>query len=90
MAKKCYPNTKKSRSQITSGPGTYNLKDRNGKTVYTGMSKNVKQRVKQHHYDKSKHFASVCVTPTKTRKEANQLENRRLKQHKPPENKMSK
>ena len=89
MVKK-YPNTKKSRNQLPEEPGGYNLKNRQGKTIYTGMTNNLNRRVKEHHYDKSKQFSSVTITPTKTKAQANQLENKRLASRKPPLNKKKK
>lgn len=82
-----HPNTKKGRSKIPSKPGAYNLKDRNGHVVYTGMTKDLNRRVKEHHYDKSMHFAKVSITPTKTKSSADKIEDRRLKSRKPPQNK---
>lgn len=80
---KKYPNSRKRRNRIPQSAGAYNLKNRKGKTVYTGMTKNLRQRIKQHHYDKSKHFSHFTVTPTKTKAEANKIENNRLKRKKP-------
>ncbi|MFX1394821.1 MAG: GIY-YIG nuclease family protein [Promethearchaeota archaeon] len=84
---KTYPNTKKSRNLIPKKPGAYNLKDKSGKVVYTGMTKDLNRRVKEHHYDKSKHFASVSITPTRSKSKAKTIEKRRLKSNKPSENK---
>lgn len=88
--KKTYSNTNKSRNQIPKKPGAYNLKNRQGKTTYTGMTKNLNRRIKEHHYDKSKHFTSVTITPTKTKIQANKLENKRLSSKKPAYNKTKK
>lgn len=84
---KTYPNTPKGRRQIPSKPGSYVLKDRNDKTLYYGETKNLNRRIKEHHYDKSKHFSLVSVTPTQTKSQARKLEDRRLQQKKPPLNK---
>lgn len=88
--KKTYPNTKKNRSQIPKSPGAYNLKNRQGQTVYTGMTKNLNRRIKEHHYNKSKHFSRVAITPTKTKGQANRYEDRRLSNKKPAYNKKKK
>ena len=88
--KKTYPNTKKSRNQIPKKAGAYNLKNQQGKTTYTGMTKNLNRRIKEHHYDKSKQFASVSITPTRTKAQANKLENKRLSSKKPTQNKKKK
>lgn len=89
MTKK-FPNTKKGRSEVPKKPGVYNLKDRGGKTVYTGESKNVHRRIGEHHRDPKKRFASTTVTTTRTKTEANRLEDKRLSRKKPPQNKMKK
>ena len=88
--KKTYTNTRKSRNHIPKSPGVYNLKNRQGKTVYTGMTKNLNRRIKEHHYDKSKHFAGVAITPTKTKAQANKIEDIRLSNKKPAHNKKKK
>jgi len=85
-----YPNTKKGRSEIPKKPGAYNLKNRQGTTVYTGMTKNLNQRIKQHHYNKSKHFMSVIVTPTKSKNRAKQVERNRFSNKKQKYNKKKK
>ena len=85
--KKTYSNTKKSRREIPKSPGAYNLRNKSGKVVYTGMTKNLNRRIKEHHYDKTKHFASVSITPTRTKSKAEAVEERRLKSNKPKENK---
>lgn len=86
MVKK-YPNTPKSRKKIPSRPGAYNLKNLKGKTVYTGETKNLRRRVAEHNRDKSKHFSHVTITPTTSKTKAKQVEKKRLKNSKPPENK---
>ncbi|UYP46500.1 hypothetical protein NEF87_002785 [Candidatus Lokiarchaeum ossiferum] len=90
MTSKTYSNTKKSRSKIPKSPGVYNLKSKSGKTAYTGMTNNLNRRIKEHHQDPSKHFSKVSVKTTKTRAQANSIENRRLKNNKPSGNKMKK
>ena len=82
-----YPNTPKSRKKIPSRPGAYNLKNKKGKTVYTGETKNLKRRVAEHNRDKNKRFSHVTITPTPSKTKAKQVEKKRLKSHKPPENK---
>jgi len=79
---KTYKNTPKGRSKLPSKPGAYNLKNRNGKTVYTGETKNLNSRIKDHHYDKSKHFSYITITPTKSKQRAEKIEKKRLKYHK--------
>lgn len=87
---KSFSNTKKGRSEIPKKSGAYNLKNSQGKTVYTGMTKNLNQRIKQHHYDKKKHFAAASVTPTKSKAKAKQVEKKRLSNNKPKYNKKKK
>ena len=89
MTKK-YSNTPKGRAKIPKSPGAYNLKSRNDKTVYTGETKNLQRRVKEHNRDPNKHFSTVTVSPTKTKGQANKIENRRLAQSKPKYNKTKK
>jgi len=86
MAKK-YPNTPKSRKKIPAKPGVYNLKDRMGRTIYTGHSKNVRRRVSEHNLDKSMHFSHVAVTQTRSKSKARQIESNRLNNKKPTKNK---
>jgi len=84
---KTYKNSPKGRSELPSKPGTYNLKNRNGETIYTGMTKNIKRRIKEHHYDKSKHFSYITFISTKSKQQAKKIEKKRLKYHKPLLNK---
>ena len=86
MVKK-YPNTPKSRKKIPSRPGAYNLKNKKGKTVYTGETKNLRRRVAEHNRDEKKKFSYVTITPTPSKAKAKQVEKKRLKSSKPPENK---
>lgn len=87
---KTYNNTQKGRKNIPTTPGAYTLKDRKRKEMYQGMTKNLNRRIKEHHYDKTKHFAFVSITPTKTKVQANKIENRRLSNKKPTYNKKKK
>ena len=87
---KTYKNTSKGRKEIPSVSGTYNLKNREGKTIYTGMTKNLNRRIREHHYDKFKRFSYVSITPTKSKNVAKLIENRRLKARTPRLNKMKK
>jgi len=87
MGKKTYPNTKKGRSQVPSRPGAYNLRNRSEKVIYTGETKDLNRRIKEHHYDRSKQFSKVSITPTKSKASAEKIEQKRLKSGKPPQNK---
>ena len=80
-------NTKKGRKSLPEKSAVYNLKNRNGDTVYTGMTNNVKRRVGEHYRDKSKSFSSVTYNIKKTRNQANATENRRLAKKRPKYNK---
>lgn len=86
MSKK-YPNTPKSRKKIPAKPGAYNLKNRKGKTLYTGHSKNVRRRVNEHNQNKNLHFSYITVAQTTGKSKAHQIESNRLKNKKPPKNK---
>ncbi len=87
---KTYNNTKKGRNSIPAAPGAYTLKNRKNKATYQGMTKNLNRRIKEHHYDKTKPFATVSITKTKTKAQANKIENRRLSNKKPAYNKKKK
>lgn len=60
-----YKNTPKGRSEIPEKPGKYSLKNKKGVVIHTGMTINLKRRVKEHHYDKLKHFTYITIIPTK-------------------------
>ena len=53
---KTYSNTKKGRGKIPKKAGAYNLRNQKGKVVYTGETKNLSRRIKEHHYDKRLHY----------------------------------
>ena len=84
---KTYSNTPKSRREIPSKPGSYTLKTRGDKALYYGETNDLNRRIKEHHYDTTKHFSKVSITPTKTKTQAKKIEDRRLRQKKPPLNK---
>ncbi len=84
---KTYGNTPKGRFEIPKKPGAYNLRNKRGVVIYTGMTNNLKRRIKEHSYDKSKQFTSITITATKTKSQANKLENKRLHSKKLPYNK---
>lgn len=87
---KSYPNTKKGRSKVPKKPGAYNLKDRSGRTVYTGETNDTHRRIGEHYRDSKKQFAYTTVTQTRTKAAANRLEDKRLSRRKPPQNKKKK
>lgn len=62
---KTYKNTAKGRSEIPKKPGTYNLKNKKGVVIHTGITTNLKRRIKEHHYDKSKNFTYITIITTK-------------------------
>ncbi|MFW9970472.1 MAG: GIY-YIG nuclease family protein [Candidatus Odinarchaeota archaeon] len=80
---KSYKNTPKGRSELPSRPGDYILKNRKGKTIYQGETDNIKRRINEHHYDKSKHFSYITVTPKKSKEEAKKIERRHIEVQKP-------
>lgn len=87
---KSYKNTKKGRSKVPKKPGAYNLKNKTGKTVYTGETNDTHRRIGEHHRDSKKHFAYATVTQTRTKAAANRIEDKRLSVKKPPQNKKKK
>ncbi len=58
---KIYANTPKGRSEIPEESGAYNLRNNKGVIIHTGVTNNLKRRIKEHHYDTSKPFASVEI-----------------------------
>lgn len=84
---KTYKNTSMGRSKIPAKPGTYNLRSRNGEVIYTGLTNNLKRRIKEHHYDRSSQFSYVTFSKAKTKKQAKSIEMKRLKRRKPILNK---
>jgi len=86
MVKKSF-NTPKGRKLLPSRPAVYNLKDRLGKTIYTGMTGNLKRRISVHHGTLNKHFQSLTYKLTRTRAQAGEIESNRLHLRKPLLNK---
>ncbi len=80
---KSYKNTPKGRSELPSRSGAYILKNRKGKKVYQGDTDNIKRRINEHHYDKSKRFSYITVTTKKSKEEAKKIEKRRIGVQKP-------
>ncbi len=87
---KTYNNTKKGRNSIPKKPGAYNLLDKNGKKKYTGHTNDLNRRIKEHHQDSQKHFSKVSTTETRSKQQANRIEDKRLAQSKPKYNKTRK
>ena len=80
---KSYKNSPKGRSELPSQPGAYILKNRKGKTIYQGETDNIKRRINEHHYDKSKQFSFITVTKKKSKEETKRNESRRIRVLKP-------
>lgn len=79
--------------QLPLSPGVYLMKDKNGKIIYVGKSKALKNRVSQYFSDSDKHsiktekmVSCVCnfdIMLTHTETEALSLENQLIKLHTP-------
>ncbi len=71
--RKTYKNTPKGRSELPSKQGEYHLKNRKGEVIYTGKTKNISRKIKEHHYDKSKDFAYITIISKKSQQEVKRL-----------------
>lgn len=76
-------------------PVVYNIEDKNGKTLYTGVAKRgrVEQRLKEHlpgGPDPARGGAKVRIQQKANIAEAEKAEARAIKQNKPPQNKKGK
>lgn len=63
---KDYKNSPKGRLEIPERSGSYSLLDKCGKEIYMGMADNLKRRIKEHHYDKSKSFSYIRINKKKS------------------------
>lgn len=63
-------NNDKGRSEVPRRPGAYNLKDRRGRTIYTGSTNNLRRRIAEHSRDPTKHFSSFTVSSTRKEKKS--------------------
>lgn len=88
MAKK-NKKTKDNLSNIPSKDGNYNLFNAKGEIVYTGQG-NVRNRVSAHSKDPNIPFTSYTFKLEPSAKKRQQIEEKRLKRHKPPLNKQKK
>lgn len=61
LIEKTFRNSPKGRSKIPEKKGRYSLLDENGKVIYSGETNDLKERIKEHHYDKTKHFKFIKV-----------------------------
>ena len=63
MRERTFRNSPKGRSEIPEKSGEYMLLDGNGKDIYCGWNRadNLKRRIHEHHYDKSKQFRYIKV-----------------------------
>lgn len=61
LKEKTFKNSPKGRSEIPEKAGSYILLDKNGKGIYDGVTDNLKRRIKEHYYDKSKHFSYIRI-----------------------------
>ena len=61
MREKTFKNSPKGRSEIPEKAGSYVLLDKRGKEIYEGMTDNLKRRIKEHYYDKTKNFSYIRI-----------------------------
>ena len=67
MREKTFKNSPKGRFEIPEKSGEYMLLDGHGNNVYWGCyggwnrAVNLKERIKEHHYDKSKQFKFIKI-----------------------------
>lgn len=61
LREKTFKNSPKGRSEIPNRSGSYILLDKRGKKIYEGITNNLKRRIKEHHYDKSKDFSYIKI-----------------------------
>ena len=61
MREKTFRNTPKGRSEIPEKPGKYILLAKFGNEVYYGRTNNLRRRIKEEHYDKSKVFSYIKI-----------------------------
>jgi len=61
MREKRFKNTPMGRSEIPERSGEYDLLDNRGNIIYSGRSDNLKRRIKEEHYDKTKVFSYIKI-----------------------------
>ncbi len=61
LKEKTFRNSPKGRSELPNCSGSYTLLDKHGKKIYEGTTNNLKRRIKEHHYDKSKEFSYIRI-----------------------------
>lgn len=81
--------TKESISILPSKDGNYNLFNRRGDIVYTGQG-NIKNRISTHSNEPDMPFTSFTYNLEPSARKREQIEEQRIKRHKPPLNKQKK
>jgi len=76
---KIYKNTARGRSVIPATPGFYVLKNKYGTIIYSGLTTNLKRRIKEHHYDRSKKFSYISITSLSTKDQTYSIKPRKLR-----------
>jgi len=66
---KRFKNTPMGRSKIPERAGEYDLLDNRGNIIYSGRANNLKRKIKEEHYDKTKIFSYIKIRIEKKKKE---------------------
>jgi len=61
MREKTFKNSPKGRSEIPRRGGEYTLLDKRGNEIYRGRTNNLRRRIKEEHYDKTKSFSYIKI-----------------------------
>ncbi len=61
MREKTFKNSPKGRSEIPARSGEYILLSKFGNEVYKGRTNNLRRRIKEEHYDKTKIFSFIKI-----------------------------
>jgi len=61
MREKTFKNSPKGRSEIPEKAGEYILLGKFGNEVYKGRTDNLRRRIKEEHYDKTKIFSYIKI-----------------------------
>ena len=76
-------------SNLPSKDGNYNIFNRKGDMMYTGEG-NIKERISTHKRDEDKHFTEFTYNLEPSAKKRKEIQEKRIKKHKPPLNKQKK
>lgn len=81
--------TKENVSNLPSKDGNYNLFNRKGEMTYTGEG-NIEERISAHKRDEDKPFTTFTYTLEPSAKKRKEIQEKRIKRYKPPQNKQKK